>query len=117
MQTEMVFIKILFSLLMQASQATVTNIWQTNPGNALPAPGWPTEAWSGLDLYRNTLIPGWKNSLVAGSLKWGRLLRMRLDATGAATAPTNSLVTPLVILIVKTVLETWLFLPMVKIFL
>jgi PQQ-dependent dehydrogenase (s-GDH family) len=72
------------------SQATVTNIWQTNPGNALPAPGWPTEAWSGLDLYRNTLVPGWKNSLVAGSLKWGRLLRLRLDATGAATAPTNS---------------------------
>jgi DNA-binding beta-propeller fold protein YncE len=26
----------------------------------------------------------------AGSLKWGRLLRLRLDATGAATAPTNS---------------------------
>jgi trimeric autotransporter adhesin len=72
------------------SQAIVTNIWQTNPGNATPAPGWPTEAWSGLDLYRNTLIPGWKNSLVAGSLKWGRLLRMRLDATGAATAPNNS---------------------------
>ena len=72
------------------SQAVVTNIWQTNPGNAIPAPGWPTEAWSGLDLYRNTLVPGWKNSLVAGSLKWGRLLRLRLDATGAATAPTNS---------------------------
>jgi len=72
------------------SQSTVTNIWQTNPGNATPAPGWPTEAWSGLDLYRNTLVPGWKNSLVAGSLKWGRLLRLRLDATGAATAPTNS---------------------------
>ena len=72
------------------SQAQITNIWQTNPGNALPAPGWPTEAWSGLDLYRNTLVPGWKNSLVAGSLKWGRLLRLRLDATGAATAPTNT---------------------------
>jgi len=73
-----------------ASQATVTNIWQTNPGNALPAPGWPTEAWSGLDLYTNTLVPGWKNSLVASSLKWGRLLRIRLDATGTATAPSNS---------------------------
>ncbi|TMI95040.1 MAG: hypothetical protein E6H08_07285 [Bacteroidetes bacterium] len=72
------------------SQAQITNIWQTNPGNALPAPGWPTEAWSGLDLYRNTLVPGWKNSLVAGSLKWGRLLRLRLDATGTTTAPTNS---------------------------
>ena len=73
-----------------ASQATVTNIWQTNPGNALPAPGWPTEAWSGLDLYTHTLIPGWKNSLVASSLKWGRLLRIRLDGTGTATVPNNS---------------------------
>jgi hypothetical protein len=72
------------------SQATVTNLWQTNPGNATPAPGWPTEAWSGLDIYTNKLIPGWKSSLVAASLKWGRLVRLRLDATGAATAPTNS---------------------------
>jgi len=73
-----------------ASQATVTTIWQTNPGNALPAPGWPTEAWSGLDLYPHTLIPGWKKSLVAASLKWGRLLRLRLNTSGAATAPTNT---------------------------
>ena len=73
-----------------ASKATVTNIWQTNPGNALPAPGWPTEAWSGLDVYTNTLIPGWKNSLVAASLKWGRLLRLRLNSAGNATAPTNT---------------------------
>jgi glucose/arabinose dehydrogenase len=73
-----------------ASKATVTNIWQTNPGNALPAPGWPTEAWSGLDVYTNTLIPGWKNSLVAASLKWGRLLRLRLNSAGNATAPTTT---------------------------
>src|SRR4030095_10449989 len=73
-----------------ASQATVTNIWQTNPGNALPAPGWPTEAWSGLDLYANKVVPGWKNSLVASSLKWGRLLRVRLNGAGTATAPNNS---------------------------
>ena len=73
-----------------ASKATVTNIWQTNPGNALPAPGWPTEAWSGLDVYTKTLIPGWKNSLVAASLKWGRLLRIKLNSAGNATAPTNT---------------------------
>jgi trimeric autotransporter adhesin len=73
-----------------ATQATVANIWKNNPGNATPAPGWPTEAWSGLDFYSNTLIPGWKRSLVAASLKWGRLLRLRLDATGIATAPTNT---------------------------
>ena len=69
---------------------TIKYIWKNNPGNATPAPGWPTEAWSGLDLYTNTLVPSWKNSLVASSLKWGRLLRIRLNATGTATAPNNS---------------------------
>jgi len=69
---------------------TVKYIWRFNPGNATPAPGWPTESWSGLDLYTHTLIPGWKNSLVAASLKWGRLLRLRLNAAGTATAPTNT---------------------------
>jgi glucose/arabinose dehydrogenase len=69
-----------------ASSATVTSIWQTNPANG----GWPTEAWSGLDLYTHTLIPGWKSSLVAASLKWGRLVRLRLNTAGTATAPTNA---------------------------
>jgi trimeric autotransporter adhesin len=71
--------------------ATVLNIWQTNPGNATPAPGWPTEAWSGLDLYSNKLIPGWKRSLVVASLKWGRLVRLKLSTDGLATAPTNTI--------------------------
>jgi trimeric autotransporter adhesin len=69
---------------------TVAYIWKNNPGNALPAPGWPTEAWSGLDLYSNKLIPGWKRSLIAASLKWGRLVRLKLDASGNATAPANT---------------------------
>src|SRR5688572_837305 len=69
-----------------ASQASITSIWQTNPGNG----GWPSEGWSGLDLYTNKLIPGWKNSLVAASLKWGRLVRLKLNGTGTATAPNNS---------------------------
>jgi len=69
-----------------ASQATVTNMWQTNPGNG----GWPTEAWSGLDIYTGNLIPGWKSSLVAASLKWGRLVRLRLNGTGTQTVPANT---------------------------
>ena len=73
-----------------ASQATVSNIWLTNPGNSNPAPGWPTEGWSGLDLYSHKLIPGWKRSLVAASLKWGRLVRLKLSADGAATVPYNT---------------------------
>jgi PQQ-dependent dehydrogenase (s-GDH family) len=69
-----------------APKATVLNIWQTNSGNA----NWPTEAWSGLDLYTNTVIPGWKKSLIAASLKWGRLIRLKMDGTGNGTLPTNS---------------------------
>lgn len=56
----------------------INNIWTTNPGNG----GWPSEGWSGLDLYKNTIVPGWKNSLIASSLKWGRLVRIRLSTTG-----------------------------------
>lgn len=60
------------------NQATVNNIWTTNPPNRT----WPSEAWSGMDIYKNTLIPGWKNSLVICGLKWGRVLRMKLGPTG-----------------------------------
>jgi trimeric autotransporter adhesin len=73
-----------------STPGTVAYIWRNNPGNASPAPGWPTEAWAGLDLYSNKLIPGWKRSLVAASLKWGRLVRLKLDAAGTATAPSNT---------------------------
>lgn len=43
-----------------------------------------------MDLYTHTLIPGWKKSLVAASLKWGRLVKLRLGATGTTTAPNNN---------------------------
>ncbi len=69
-----------------AGPGSVRNIWQTTTG----ANGqWPSEGWSGLDLYTHTLVPGWKNSLVATSLKWGRLVRMKLGPTGATVIPTN----------------------------
>jgi trimeric autotransporter adhesin len=67
----------LFSAYAQP-EATIDNIWQTNPGNG----GWPSEGWSGLDIYKHTIIPGWKNSLVAASLKWGRLVRLKLWTAG-----------------------------------
>ncbi|MGB4844994.1 MAG: PQQ-dependent sugar dehydrogenase [Ferruginibacter sp.] len=65
--------------------ASITNTWQTNPGNA----NWYSEGWSGLDIYSNTIIPGWKRSLVAAGLKWGRLIRLKLGATGTTTLPSN----------------------------
>lgn len=57
---------------------SVKTIWQTNPGNA----DWPSEGWSGLDLYTHTIIPGWKGSLIASGLKWGRLIKLKLDSDG-----------------------------------
>jgi trimeric autotransporter adhesin len=68
-----------------SSAATILNTWQTNPGNA----GWESEGWSGLDLYSNKIIPGWKKSLVAAGLKWGRIIKLNLDVTGTATLPSN----------------------------
>ena len=65
--------------------ATITNTWQTNPGNG----GWYSEAWSGLDLYTNKIIPGWTKSLVAAGLKWGRLIRLPLGTAGTTTLPSN----------------------------
>ena len=65
--------------------ATIANTWKTNPSNG----GWESEAWSGLDIYSNKIIPGWKRSLVAAGLKWGRLIRLPLDATGTKTLPSN----------------------------
>ena len=68
------------------TNAAIRTIWQTNPGNG----AWPSEGWSGLDLYTNTLIPGWKKSLVATSLKWGRLVRIKLGTSGTITVPSNN---------------------------
>jgi glucose/arabinose dehydrogenase len=64
---------------------SVANIWRNNPGNDT----WPSEGWSGLDLYTNKMIPGWKRSLVASGLKWGRLIRLKLGTDGNTTLPSN----------------------------
>lgn len=66
-------------------QATIANTWKNNTGNA----NWYSEAWSGLDLYTSTTIPGWNKSLVAAGLKWGRLIRLPLGPTGTTTLPSN----------------------------
>ncbi len=70
-----------------STNANIRTIWQTNPNNG----GWPSEGWSGLDLYSHKLIPGWKRSLVAGSLKWGRLVRLKVGPAGTTTMPTNTI--------------------------
>jgi PQQ-dependent dehydrogenase (s-GDH family) len=42
---------------------------------------WKSEAPSGLGIYTSSVIPGWKNSFLLASLKWGRLLRVKLNST------------------------------------
>lgn len=64
---------------------TVNYIYTNNPSNG----GWPSEGWSGMDVYTSTAIPGWKNSLIIGSLKWGRVLRLKLDDAGTAITTVN----------------------------
>ncbi|MBL0133257.1 MAG: PQQ-dependent sugar dehydrogenase [Chitinophagaceae bacterium] len=61
-----------------STNAALTTIWNTNPNNA----GWPSEGWSGLELYTQGIVPGWKKSLIATSLKWGRLVKIRLYSNG-----------------------------------
>lgn len=50
---------------------------------------WASEGYSGMGIYTNSLIPSWKNSLVIGSLKWGRIVRMRLNAAGTGLIPSD----------------------------
>ncbi|HTD93359.1 MAG TPA: PQQ-dependent sugar dehydrogenase, partial [Chitinophagaceae bacterium] len=48
---------------------------------------WPSLAPSGMEAYTNSLIPGWKNSLLVGSLKGGRVIRLKLKADGSGIVP------------------------------
>ncbi len=68
-----------------STQSAINNIWTTQPGNG----GWPSEGWSGMGLYNNSIIPDWKNSLLMSGLKWGRLIRTKLDDNGTAVVATN----------------------------
>ncbi|MEO8404903.1 MAG: PQQ-dependent sugar dehydrogenase [Chitinophagaceae bacterium] len=70
-----------------STQANINNIYLTNPGNG----GWPSEGWSGMDLYMDSKIPGWKNALIVAGLKWGRVLKIKLDPlTGKTVIPTGA---------------------------
>ena len=55
--------------------AYINNLYVNNPANS----GWPSEAWSGMDIDTGNIIPGFKYSLVLGGLKWGRIVRLKLN--------------------------------------
>lgn len=68
---------------------SIINLWNTTTGGN---GSWPSEAWSGLDFYTNSIIPGWSGSLIASGLKWGRLIKLKtgpggstIDSSGSGT--------------------------------
>lgn len=65
------------------SQSEINAIYLNNGSNSQ----WPSEGWSGLDVYTQSYIPGWQNSLLSAGLKWGRIIRNKLDETGAVIVP------------------------------
>lgn len=62
---------------------------QVNTGNNANA-SWPSEAPSGLDVYTNSSIPGWKNSLLAASLKGGKIIRLKLNTSGGISSSNDT---------------------------
>lgn len=50
---------------------------------------WQSEGYSGVGLYTRSVIPGWKNSLLIESLKWGRVLRLKLNSDGSSVIPVD----------------------------
>jgi trimeric autotransporter adhesin len=69
-----------------STQSAINTIYTTNPPNG----DWPSEGWSGVGIYTGSKIPGWKNSIVAASLKWGRLVKIRLSPDGQSVIPTGA---------------------------
>ena len=53
---------------------------------------WKSEAPSGLGIYTSAVIPGWKNSFLLASLKWGRILRIKLNSTYSGITTADGLV-------------------------
>jgi trimeric autotransporter adhesin len=63
-----------------ASSATIQNIYTTQPPNS----GWPSEGICGMEIYTKSLIPDWRYSLFLGTLKGGKVTRMKLEPNGQA---------------------------------
>jgi hypothetical protein len=48
------------------------------------SPEWPSLAPSGIAVYTSAAIAGWKGSLLVTSLKKGKIIRLKLNASGSA---------------------------------
>jgi trimeric autotransporter adhesin len=74
-----------------STQWSIQYIYSNQPYPGTPNTGaqstnqfWSSEGISGMDIYTQAAIPGWKNSLLNGALKGGRVLRNQLNAAGTA---------------------------------
>lgn len=63
------------------SSAMLTALYQ-NILNGKDDQQWPSEAPSSIAVYTQNGIPGWRNSILLPTLKGGKLIRLKLDATG-----------------------------------
>jgi glucose/arabinose dehydrogenase len=82
-----------------APKGNTTTPWSiqyiyTNQSNALNSNGsWDSDGISGMDIYTGTAIPGWKNSLLLGTLKGGKTLRLKLNNSGSEIVGANNIKT------------------------
>lgn len=74
----------------KTSTNTIQYIYNQVNNNNNDNSQWPSLAPSGMEIYTNSMIPGWKNSLVIGSLKGGRVIRLKLTPDGSGVVPGGS---------------------------
>lgn len=53
---------------------------------------WQSEAPAGLSIYTSPVIPGWSNSLLLASLKWGRITRTKINSDNVSITTVNGVV-------------------------
>lgn len=53
---------------------------------------WQSEAPAGLSIYTSPVIPGWSNSLMLASLKWGRITRTKINSDNVSLTTVNGVV-------------------------
>lgn len=67
--------------------AIITGVRNNNTTSGFPngnSATWQSEAPSSIQVYTKQTIPGWNNSLLITTLKGGKLIRLKLNATGDA---------------------------------
>ncbi|WP_181304404.1 PQQ-dependent sugar dehydrogenase [Rufibacter sp. XAAS-G3-1] len=67
------------------SNAFLRNIMTQSRSDEKASPEWPSDAPSSIAVYTSSAIPGWQNSLLIPMLKTGKVVRVKLNASGTGT--------------------------------